>query len=427
MNAQKRYARGAATLAMLAIAALGLSGCTPPADAAIDGHGQLSSAFDAATTEKLNAALADGIAWSASSGGIAEVWAPWGGKWVVGSGTTSIGGAAPMKADMHFRIGATTRPMTCTVLLKLVDAGEVKLDDHVSKYLTRMPDAEDFTLGELCQNTSGIADYTGNLSTQFVNNPTRVWPPVEVLSTGLAKERTGAPGAGWADSNSGFVLLGLALEAATHQSWDELYEQYIFEPVGMDDTSLPARDDFSLPSPAPRGYAAGTNADGSRACDPMRDDTALSSSMFWVAGGVVSTVNDLSKWARTVAEGSLLSEKSAKAQWTTVPQGASAASWQGYGLGVQQLGPMRGHSGAIPGFLTAALADPDSGLTVVLMLNNSTAGAGFAESLAERFVSIAAQAPAVGSAKTPSLEVPWSEEQAAAAMQAGAVCQPPAG
>ena len=88
---------------------------------------------------------------------------------------------------------------------------------------------------------------------------------------------------------------------------------------------------------------------------------------------------------------------------------------------------MRGHSGSIPGFITAALADPDSGLTVVVMLNNSTAGAGFAEALAERFVSIAAQAPVAGGAKAPGLELPWSEDQATAAMQAGAVCQPPAG
>ncbi|MFT2817465.1 serine hydrolase domain-containing protein [Leifsonia sp. A12D58] len=423
----KKNARGAALLAMLTIAALGLSGCTPAADAAIDGHGQLSSAFDAATTEKLNAALADGIAWSASSGGIADVSAPWGGKWVVGSGTTTIGGATPMAADMHFRIGSTTRPMTCTVLLKLVDTGEVALDDKVSKYLTRMPDAEDFTLGELCQGTSGIADYTTNLATQFVRNPTRIWPPVELLSTGLAKERTETPGGGWADSNSGFVMLGLALEAATGQSWDSLYKQYIFDPVGMDDTSFPDRSDFSLPAPAPQGYSAGINADGSTVCDPMVNDTALSNSMSWVSGGVVSTVGDLSKWARTLAEGSLVSKKSATAQWTTIPKGANAASWQGYGLGVQQLGPMRGHSGSIPGFVTAAFADPDSGLTVVVMLNNSTAGVGFAEALAERFVSIAAQAPAVGGARAPGLELPWSEDQATAAMKAGAVCQPPAG
>ena len=98
MNTQKSYARGAAALALFTIATLALSGCTPAADAAIDGHGQLAGAFSAATTEKLNGALADGITWSAASGAIAEVWAPWAGKWVVGSGTTALGGATDRKS-----------------------------------------------------------------------------------------------------------------------------------------------------------------------------------------------------------------------------------------------------------------------------------------------------------------------------------------
>jgi D-alanyl-D-alanine carboxypeptidase len=93
---------------------------------------------------------------------------------------------------------------------------------------------------------------------------------------------------------------------------------------------------------------------------------------------------------------------------------------------VQQFGPLRGHAGAIPGFLSAAYAEPKSGLTIVVMLNNSNAGAPFVQHLAQRLAAIVSKEPAAGTETAPQLELPWSEEQMVQAMQAGAVCQPPA-
>jgi D-alanyl-D-alanine carboxypeptidase len=155
------------------------------------------------------------------------------------------------------------------------------------------------------------------------------------------------------------------------------------------------------------------------------DDTQLSNSMAGVAGGVVSTVSDLKVWAQALAEGQLLSKKSAKAQWATIPGGANAVEWSSYGLGASQLGPLRGRDGSIPGFLSATYSDPASGLTIVVMLNNSTAGASFATNVALQFASIVAAVPAVGSATAPKLELPWTGEQAVQSMQAAPVCPPP--
>ncbi|WP_022885344.1 serine hydrolase domain-containing protein [Glaciibacter superstes] len=418
-RARRRFA-----VALIAVAALVLSACTSAADAN-DAHTQVEAPFDSGLTERLDAALAEAMTLAGASGAIAGVWAPWAGQWVVAPGTTTIDGGTSMSTDMRFRIAANTRSMTCTVLLRLVDEGRVKLSDTIDMYLKRASGVEKITLGQLCQNTSGLADYNSELAPHFVNNPTRIWPPLEVVSSGIAANRVSEPGGAFASSDTGYVLLGLTLQAATNQDWDSLYKQYIFDPLDLDATSFPAASELEIAGSHPHGYAAALAPDGSKVCEVVRDETELSNSMRWVSGGVVSDLEDMKVWSQALADGRLLSEKSSDAQWATIPLGGDTPSWQAYGLGVQQLGPMRGHAGAIPGFLSAMLVDPASGLTIVVMLNNSNAGAGFAQTLAERLASIASKAPSAGEESAPLLELPWSEEQTVATMQAAAVCQPP--
>lgn len=124
-----------------------------------------------------------------------------------------------------------------------------------------------------------------------------------------------------------------------------------------------------------------------------------------------------------VATGSLLTPELSKVQWTTVPFSATGPSWQGYGMGVVSLGPMRGHTGAIPGFISSMMSDPKSGLTVVVMLNNSTVGGNFAQLLGMQLASIASKSPAK-SGKTPVIALPWSQKQAAGAMASNTICPP---
>lgn len=416
--------RRAIALAVVVAVSLGLANCTGSTDPAPDTHD--TSPLPSGITQRLDAALADALTLSGSSGAIAGVWAPWAGEWVGTPGSTTQEGSSPLTPDMRFRIGTNTTAMTCTVLLRLVDEGRVKLSDPVSNYLNRNLDVRGITLGQLCSNTSGLADYYPRLAAQFVANPTRQWPPMEILENGLGARRVSGPGGASAQSSTGIILLGMALQSVTQQSWQSLYRQYIFDPLGMDDTSFPAPSDFEIPGPHPHGYAVAVSATGRQFCDRLQDATELSNSMSWVAGGVVSTVADMGIWARALAQGSLLSGASADAQWATASQGPASPSWQGYGLGGVQLGPLRGRAGAIPGFLSATLADPHSGLTVVVMLNNSSAGPGFAQALAQRLASIASTAHGSAAAPAPALTLPWSEEETAQAMQSSADCQPPA-
>lgn len=423
MRRLSRPLRGTLATALLLTGALFLSACTG-ADARSTDQNTATSDLPKETADALRDAVKKAMAVSGSSGALAGVWAPWSGNWIGAPGESKAKGGVPMSADMHFRVGSLTKPMTCTVLLRLVDDGKVGLDDPVSDYLPRVVGTGDITLGQLCQNTSGLADYSIGIRAQMVNTPARPWVPMELISDALAQPRVDSPGAKWSYSEPGFVLLGMALENATGSSWSQLYSKYVFEPLGLSQTSFPTQA-TTLPSPAPDGYATALDpATGAPQCGSVIDESKHSPSATWTTGGVVSTVGDLGVFAKALATGSLLSEKTRAAQVRSVGLPVPDSSWQRYGLGEVQLGPLRGHDGQTPGFITAMLSDPGSGLTVVVMLNNSTSPGSFAQALAMQLASIAAKAPATAGHKAPSIALPWSAEQAAASLAALAVCPP---
>jgi D-alanyl-D-alanine carboxypeptidase len=405
-------AASAAALA-LTLAACGATGVNP------DFPPQAQGGLPSATVTQLKTAVTDAIALSGGSAALVGVWAPWAGSWTAAIGTTERGGSVPVTPAMTFRAGRLTTAMTCTVLLELADDGVVELDDQVSKWVPGLVGVGGVTLRELCQNTSGIGDYASALHGEFLANPQRYWPPLELVSDGVAMARTGAPGEKYSASQTNALLLGMALQNAAGRGWQQLYQSYVFERLGMSASVLPDNSVLTVPGPHPAGYAAPLDANGAPVCDKPQDITALSPSMGWTAAGVVSNVADLKVFAQALASGSLLRSGSADAQAKTVPAGAS---WLGYGLGMQVVGPLRGGSSAVPGYLSAMYADPSSGLTIVVAVNDSTPGADFAQALAERLASIVSKVPAVQKGAKVVASLPWSEDQAAAAMKALAPC-----
>jgi len=420
--------RAACGLAILITLVLPLVGCAEARVPQPFGPEQASGRLAPDTVAALDAALADGMALAGASGAIAGAWVPWAGRWLASPGTIGAqidpesgraSGGGPLDTGMTFRIGTQTTAMTCTVLLALVDEGRVGLDDPVSQYLTRQPGIEGITLRQLCQQTSGIGRL--QLDSQFVSNPTRPWPPLELVSSGLGATRVGPPGRVWSRSDAGIQLLGIALQSATGEDWPTLYHRYVFDRLGLTDTEYPGPKELDLPGAHPHGWAAAPDAAGQPDCARMLDLTRLSPSIAGVAGGAVSTLSDLKTWSQALAAGTLLDADTVSEQWTTVPQ-PGMPYWRRYGLGAEQVGPMRGAAGEIPGYLSATLTDPESGMTVVVMVNDSSAGAEFVFDLARRLAAIAAAAPAGASAPARPLSLPWTADDAAALMRDKALC-----
>lgn len=378
---------------------------------------QADAALPDDVSTRIDDAVTRAMGLAASPGAIVGVWAPWSGFHLEAYGTAEAGGDEPMTPDMHFRAAAPTKSMTCTVLLGLVDDGRVALDDLVSDYVALLG-VDGVTLGQLCQSTSGVGDYRGTFQSQFINNPTRSWAVEELVTDGIARSGDAAPGAGYSLNDTGYVLLGMALENAGGASLSSLYQEYVFGPIGMSESRMPSASTTELPDPAPRGYQVVGGE-----CDSPRDISELSPSMLGAAGGAVTTADDLRRFTQAFATGASFSDATAERQWGTVPLGGDSPTWQSYGYGAFQFGPMRGQYGSIPGFTTAAFSDPTSGLTVVVMFNASNAGPQLAQALALELASYASTAAATGDNTVPEPSLPWSAEQMQEQSAQAAVCQ----
>lgn len=418
---RRRTARAVAASIVALAAALALSACT---GGSVDPSSQfepVEGSYDEALVEKLQSTLDQAVALSGSSGGVAGVWAPWAGSWSGASGTVDFAEKSrPVTVDTGFHLATVTSEITCTMLLRLAEAGTVSLDDQVSEYVDRVPGLEGITLEQLCRHTSGLGDYYPDLEHQFVQNPERIWSPNELLAGGLATKRSGTPGDDWSYSRTGVLLLSRALEEATGRTWSELAEQYVFAPLGLDDTELPAPDDTTHAGLL--GAYASEWAGDEPVCDSLHDDSAQSSSMGAGAAGAVSTLADARRLSEAFATGALLDEREAREQWTTQPIGGDAPVWYSYGFGGAQYGPLRGTAGESAGALTAAFTDPETGLTVVIALNNSTSGADFVREAAFALASAGSKAKATADHDQPLVELPWSYDQATEKMTSLAAC-----
>src|SRR5690606_19909316 len=131
------------------------------------------------------------------------------------------------------------------------------------------------------------------------------------------------------------------------------------------------------------------------------------------------------RYAQALATGALHPEvddrfNDAKAAYSNAP------SWYKMAGGAVQAGSLIGQFGMVPGYITGMFADPASGLTIAVVLNNSGAGGGFGAYLAWELAAIASKAPAAEGETAPSAGLPWTAEQYHTVIAENAICTVPA-
>ena len=409
--------RATAVVAGLLAIALTASGCTPTTSrAAADSLVPIPSAeLSEETAGQLQDAVEHAIQASGATGAIVAVWVPWAGAWVEGVGTTGPDSDEAVSTDMHFRIGDVTRAMTCDVLYGVASEGIVALDDPVSEWVTSVPNLSDITLQQLCDGTSGLGDGRARLDYQFNATPERVWNPREIAAAGIADR--GRVGVEVRDSDAAYFLLGMALEGATRMTAQELFAEYVTEPLDLDDTALPSSTPAAAGDPVLPGYIS-FSADREAGCVAPSDYTTISSSMGYTDSGATSTITDLARYGQSLAMSAVDDDGELVERWSK----ALAFEDSEYVGGAYLAGTLIGQKGKASGYLTSVFADTETGMTVAVALNNSAASADLAGALAKELAAIASKAPATDGQEQPEFGLPWTAEDLHQTVAEKAVC-----
>jgi len=204
----------------------------------------------------------------------------------------------------------------------------------------------------------------------------------EVLAL-LEQQTSGqfAPGTSWAYSNSGYVVLGLAVAKASGATYEKFLYDRIFAPLHMTDTLAFVNGTNTVPN---RAFGHTRQKDGFVEADQSSTSATLGD------GGVYSNLADLARWDDALRNHTLLGEEEMQAALTPAKLAdGSPPRWPAernddnlapgkpvaYGFG-WFLDPYQGrarmwHSGSTMGFRTVIDRFTDEHLTIVILANRT--------------------------------------------------------
>lgn len=283
-------------------------------------------------------------------------------------GLENVETSSPVERDSVFELASVTKPITAVAVMMLVQEGKIGLEDSIDKYVADTPPAwHEITIRELLSHSSGLREYglVKCNGSELLDISTKQQFGDLVKSPLLFP-----PGTGTQYSDSGYFLLGMAIEKASGQKYREFLQTRVFKPVGMGHTSV--LDQISI---IPNRVSPYTLREGHLKNARRAWQHELPS---WY--GIWSTVDDMVKFDAALSSGSLLRPETLQQMWTpaTLKNGKTATiEDMSYGLG--WFVSSAGHRiVAHPGWTgTFYLKYPDDGVSIIL-LSNLDAGSGSA-------------------------------------------------
>jgi D-alanyl-D-alanine carboxypeptidase len=269
----------------------------------------------------------------------------------VTAGTTRYGGAgAGVTPDTLWQIGSNTKAFTAAAILQLEAEGKLNIDETLGRWLPQYPAWKDVSIRRLLNMTSGIPSYDFNraMLAAYARDPARIFTPADLVRYVYP----GAPGApkpttGYAYSNTNYVLAQMIVERATRRSFSSvLRRRFLRAGLGLGHTYYA---DYEYPESVrdrmTSGYFFSRDEDNAALAPLLERDTRdMSVSYLQGAGGIVSTPQDLTRWARALYTGGVLAPKQRAEMMSLVSvktgkpiAATSLADRQGFGLGVAQL------------------------------------------------------------------------------------------
>lgn len=298
---------------------------------------------------------APGIAWGVVCGGKALS--------AGGKGIANVAEKIAPDADTVFEIGSLTKTFTASLIFQLQEEGRLRIDAPVSAYVKDLPDRwRSLTLSQFLSHTSGLPEYLNE--TNFRTLMPQDLGPRAIVAMAADLPLRFDVGERHEYNNLGFILLGMAAEAATGKSyWDELQRRF-FTPAGM--TSTGPRNRLS---PA-KAYASGHFWDGSRYDD---DPPRSAPGATWSAGGLLSTAADMNRWSQALDSGKILSMDVRRRMWTQARlANGNPAGW-GYGWQVETADgrTVVSHGGGTAGFSCWYRRDVSRALSTIVLTNQN--------------------------------------------------------
>lgn len=286
----------------------------------------------------------------------------------VGLGVTSIENPLEMTPDTLFQIGSITKTFTATAVMRLVERGELALDEPVRTYLPGFALADEdvasrVKVRQLLTHTGGwLGDYFEDLG-----------PGDDALAR-IVERLVDVPqltplGEVYAYNNSAFYVAGRLVEVVTGSPYEQALRELVLEPLGLEQSYFFADDVIT------RRFAVGHERD-------ENGQTVVSrpwpiGRAAHPAGGLIMSAKEMLRYARFWIEGGELLRRESVEEMLRpqIPVGGSidaiGLAWRLRDVGGKKL---IGHGGGTKGQATWLAIAPEEGFALAVCTNHSYGG-----------------------------------------------------
>jgi CubicO group peptidase (beta-lactamase class C family) len=304
---------------------------------------------------------------------------------VAGFGVTSVTQPLPVDGDTLFQIGSISKTFTGMAIMRLVEAGEIDLDSPVRTYVPELELSDEsvaaaVTPRQLLSHTGGwVGDYFDSIS-RGDDALARM-----ILRLKTLDQQTPL-GTTFAYNNSGFYILGRAIETVTQRPFEAAMRELILDPLGLPRCFYFAEDVMT------ERFAVGHDRDG-KVAHPWATGRPLAA-----AGGVITSVRELLNYARAQwTPSEVLSAQSLQEMRTAqVETGGGWADAVALPWFVDERGGTQviNHAGAVRGQHALLVIAPEQRFALAVLTNHDSGPAIYREVASEVVVSQLDLAPA---------------------------------
>jgi CubicO group peptidase (beta-lactamase class C family) len=269
-----------------------------------------------------------------------------------GYGMANLELDVPNTPQTVFSIGTFTGKFTMMAVMMLQERGKLNLNDSICRYLPDCPPVwQPVTIRHLIMNTSGIQNFM--LFPDFELMMALPTSQATMLERLKSRPLEFAPGEKFNSSNSGYYLLGIIVERVSGKSYADFVRENIFVPLGMEHTDY---DDRRIVKNRASGYSIIN--------DKLTNALYVDPSVFFSAGAVYSTTEDLLRYDNALYTDKLVSRRA-------VEEINAFGRAAGYGEKVTQFfnHPLIRYFDGYYGFQSHVTRFPDDRMVIIILTN----------------------------------------------------------
>lgn len=288
--------------------------------------------------------------------------------WSKGFGLADIENNVPARADTAYRLASISKSLTAVAVMQLVEKGKLDLDAPVHKYceaypekqaLTGVPDKQfSVTIRQLLTHFAGVRHnkFEETFSTKHYGSI------AEAVGSFKDDPLVIEPETKYSYSSPGYTLLGCAIEGATGAPYIDYMRENVFKPAGMTRTVID--DVYAVIPNRARGYRQTQSGEIQNA--PLHD-----TSIKIPGGGLITTTEDMARFAIALNEGKLVKKETLAQMWTRpkTRDGKESSYAYGFLIGEKDGQKQIFNDGSQAGTRTYLFLIPDQKFAVALATN----------------------------------------------------------